>query len=214
MQILLCAATPFEIQPTIDYIKQQLKNIDVLITGVGLTAATYAITKAVIKQKPDFVLQAGVAGCLDENIGLSKVVLVKDEVIGDSGVYQNDSFHSLFDLSLAEPNTIPWKNARLSNSYHLLQQFHLPIVNAVTVNEISTDLDRINYYKNNLDAQVESLEGAALHYVAMSEGIKFAQVRSVSNFIGERNKAKWQLDEAIANLNTELQKMILKLVNQ
>jgi len=215
MQILLCAATSFEIQPTVDFLKkEQIKKVDVLITGVGLTAATYHITKAVNQKRPDFILQAGVAGSLDESSPLSKVVLVKDEVIGDSGVFQNNSFHSLFDLNLAEGNTNPWHNSRLSNSIETLQQFDLPIVNGVTVNEISTNVDRINYYKSNLDAQIESLEGAALHYVALGEGIEFLQVRSVSNIIGERDKLKSQLAEAIANLNVELQRIILKLANQ
>jgi futalosine hydrolase len=215
MQILLCAATPFEIQPTVDYIKsQQVKSVEILITGVGLTAATYAITKAANQNKPDFIVQAGVAGSLDEEIELGKVVLIKDEMIGDSGVIQNGLFHSLFDLNLAEANEKPWQNQRLSNSIDVLKQSNLPIVNGVTVNEISTNIDRINYYKNKLNAQIESLEGAALHYVALSEGIKFLQLRSISNLIGERDKSKWQLSEAIMNLNTELQKIISKLANQ
>jgi futalosine hydrolase len=215
MQILLCAATSFEIQPTIEFIKHQgLKNVDVLITGVGLTAATYKITKTANQKRPDFILQAGVAGSLDLNLALAKVILVKDEVIGDSGVMEGQSFHSLFDLNLAERNIHPWKNSRLSNSNRTLLDFNLPIVNGITVNEISTNPERIRYYKENLNAQIETLEGAALHFAGLMEDIPFLQVRSISNFIGERNKSKWQLTEAIVNLNAELQKIILKLVNE
>jgi len=215
MQILLCAATSFEIQPTIDFIKAwQIKNVDVLITGVGLTAATYHITKALSQKTPDFMLQAGVAGSLDLNLTLAKVVLVKDEIIGDSGVMEGQSFHSLFDLNLAERNVHPRKNGKLANSNSTLLDFNLPIVHGVTVNEISTNPERIRYYKENLNAQVETLEGAALHFAGLMEDIPFLQVRSISNFIGERNKSKWQLQEAIKNLNIELQKIITKLANQ
>ncbi len=213
MQILLCAATSFEIQPAIDLIKdQQIKNVDVLITGVGLTAATYHLTKAVYTSRPDFILQAGVAGALDNNMALSKVVIVNEEVIGDSGVEEHSLFRSLFDLKLADPNTLPWQEAKLSNRVETLSKFELPIVNGLTVNEISTNKKRIDYYKS-LNVQIESLEGAALHYVGLMEHINFLQVRSLSNFIGERDKSKWQLSEAIVNLNSELQKVILKLVN-
>ena len=41
MHLLLCSATELEIQPTIDFIREnRVSGIEVLITGVGLTAAT------------------------------------------------------------------------------------------------------------------------------------------------------------------------------
>jgi futalosine hydrolase len=55
------------------------------------------------------------------------------------------------------------------------------------------------------------MEGAALHYVALMEKIPFLQLRSLSNFVGERDKNKWLMKEAIINLNLELQSLILKL---
>ena len=54
------------------------------------------------------------------------------------------------------------------------------------------------------------MEGAALHYVCLSEKIPFLQLRSVSNYVGERDKNKWAVREAIANLNIELQKILIK----
>ena len=90
----------------------------------------------------------------------------------------------------------------------------MTIVNAVTVNEISTDEKRIEFYRNSLGADIESMEGAALHYVALSENIPFLQMRSLSNFVGERDKNKWVMDIAIANLNLELQRIFLKMMNR
>jgi futalosine hydrolase len=55
---------------------------------------------------------------------------------------------------------------------------------------------------------VESMEGAALHYVCLSEKIPFLQLRGVSNYAGERNKSKWKLKEAIGNLNKELIRLL------
>jgi futalosine hydrolase len=55
------------------------------------------------------------------------------------------------------------------------------------------------------------MEGAALHYIGLLEKIPFLQIRSLSNFIGERNKAKWKMKEAIAALNRELQRILMKL---
>ncbi|MFN2437905.1 MAG: hypothetical protein ABR503_01815, partial [Chitinophagaceae bacterium] len=84
-------------------------------------------------------------------------------------------------------------------------------VNAVTVNEITTDKKRMTYYKNRLDVNIETLEGAALHYVALMENIPFLQLRAISNYIGERDKTRWMLKESITNLSEALKFVIPKV---
>lgn len=213
MQILFCAATEVEIKPAIEFIqKNKITSVTVLITGVGLTAATYQLTRAVLTNKPDFILQAGIAGCLNEKLPLTKIVVVENETIGDIGVQQNGKFNSLFELNLLEKNNFPWTNGKLSNNIDTLKQTGLTFVDSVTVNEISTSPERIAYYKNTLGADIESMEGAALHYVALMENIPFLQIRALSNFAGERDKSKWVLDIAIANLNLELERLLSKFI--
>ncbi|MFL5808576.1 MAG: futalosine hydrolase [Flavisolibacter sp.] len=212
MHLLLCAATPFEIQPITDFIKREsLANVEVLITGIGLMAATYSITEAVLRKRPQFILQAGVAGSLDESLPLTKIVLVENEIAGDVGVVQQGRFHSIFDLGLLGKNDSPWKEGKLSNNVTALKEVGLTIVDGVTVNEISTDEDRINYYRK-LGARIESMEGAALHYVALQEKIPFLQIRSLSNFAGERDKGKWMMKEAINSLNIEMERVLTKFL--
>jgi futalosine hydrolase len=215
MQLLLCAATEFEIKPTVDFIRQEnIQEADVLITGIGMMSTAYSITKTVFKKRPDFILQAGVGGCLDEKLPLSKIVLVENENIGDLGVEENGAFKTLFDLKLLDQNGFPWKERKLSNNINMLKSTGLTIVDGVTVNEISTNKERIAYYKNQLNASVESMEGAALHFVALQEKIPFLQMRSLSNFVGERDKSKWLMDIAIANLNIELIRILTKFLNK
>ena len=80
MNLLLCAATPFEIDPLVQLIsKENIRDVDVLITGVGLTATTHALTKAVLTKRPRFIMQAGVAGCINKQLPLTKVVIVENE---------------------------------------------------------------------------------------------------------------------------------------
>jgi futalosine hydrolase len=215
MQLLLCASTEFEIKPTSEFIgEENISNIDVLITGVGMMATTYSLTKAILKKRPDFILQAGVAGCLDEKLPLTKIVLIENENIGDLGVEEIGTFKTLFDLKLLDKNSFPWENGKLSNNVEVLRSTGLTIVDSVTVNEISTNIERIAYYKNQLNASVESMEGAALHFVALQEKIPFLQMRSLSNFVGERDKSKWVMDIAIANLNIELKRIVTKILKR
>jgi futalosine hydrolase len=212
MQLLLCAATMFEIQPAIDRIKEKNLPVEILVTGVGSTAASYHLTKKIMSNKPGFVLQAGVAGSFDEQLALGEVVMVENEMIGDLGVREDERFKDLFQLGLADLNHHPFSNGKLINDG--IVQFDLSPakkVHGVTVNEITTNNERINHYKQ-LGAQVESLEGAALHYVALAENVRFLQLRSISNYVGERDKSKWVLHEAIRTLNDELIQIIDKLV--
>lgn len=213
MQLLLCASTEFEIRPTIDFIREEkIKNVEILITGVGMMATTYALTKSIFRKRPDFIFQAGLAGCLDKKLPLSKIVLVENESIGDLGVEENAAFKTLFDLRLLDKNSFPWKDGKLPNNIEAVKSTGLTIVDAVTVNEISTKKTRIDYYKNQLNASVESMEGAALHFIALQEKIPFLQMRSLSNFVGERDKSKWVMDIAIANLNIELKRVLTKFL--
>lgn len=213
MEVLLCAATRFEIDPTIQYLaSQNIKNIDILVTGVGLIAATYHITKAVYQKRPQLILQAGIAGALDNNLKLGSVVIIESETIGDLGVMEQGSFRSLFDMEFVQENDRPWTNARLLNASGILDEILLPKVKGVSINEITTLPSRIEHYKDTLGASVESMEGAALHYVGLMENIPFLQVRSLSNFVGERDKSKWHIKEAIENLNKELIPIISKFV--
>ena len=51
MRFLLCAATELEIEATLSFLNNHPEyktKMDVLITGVGLTAATYQLTKKIL----------------------------------------------------------------------------------------------------------------------------------------------------------------------
>lgn len=211
MHLLVSAATEMEIEPTISWLRTHQKNdVQILITGVGLPSATYAFTKAFTTSRPRLVIQAGVAGTLDNNVVPGTTVAVRNECIGDLGVDEN-GFRSVFDMQLENPDLFPWKNGKLCNDHELLQQSKLPVVDGVTVNEVSTSPARIEYYRTRWGATVESMEGAALHFVALQEKIPFLQIRALSNFAGERDKSKWMMQQAITSLNTELQTLLTKL---
>lgn len=186
-------------------------GVEVLLTGVGLMACTYALTRKVCTSRPALIIQAGVAGSFHQQYAPGDVVIVKTECLGDTGVYENGGFRSLFDLGLSGPDSHPWQSRKLVNESSLAKELGLPLADGVTVTEISTDKEQIAYYRDSLLVQTESMEGAALHYVGLLQGIPFLQLRSISNFTGERNKLNWKLKEAVTNLNHQLQNILTKL---
>jgi futalosine hydrolase len=211
MKILVCAATAMEITPFLGVYNQSnhAEDIDVLITGIGLTATTYSLTKYFSLKHPDLVIQAGVGGCFDKASKLGSVLAIKQETIADESVIELKSLKTLFDLKLVPQNRFPFSKGWLINADKaLLQKTKLKVVKGISVNEITTSKQKVDFYKNAFNPVVESMEGAALHYSCLMENISFLQIRSISNYIGERNKKKWNMKESIVNLNKELLRLL------
>jgi futalosine hydrolase len=215
-RLLIVAATPLEIAPFLkkwksDSIAPKRWEVDVLISGIGLTATTYSLLKQIHLFKPDQIIQAGVGGCFDENIPLGEVVVVKQEAIADQSVIELDQLKTLFDLQLVPQDQFPFRKGWLINRSPLLTGIRLKKVRGVSVNEITTDKKKKAFYEKHFHPIVESMEGAALHYVALRENIPFLQLRSFSNYIAERNKKRWNMNTAIENLNRELLRIVESL---
>ena len=148
MNLLICSATESELTVSKQLIKE-LNNTSFLVTGVGLTAATYSLCRTIYKQRPDFIIQAGIAGCFDTRLKLNEVVVIEKDCIGDLGVVESDRFQDLFQLGFIGSNEFPWQDQFLVNNHELVKNCGLKVVNSVTVNEISTNDDRICYYRDN-----------------------------------------------------------------
>ncbi|HZH64796.1 MAG TPA: futalosine hydrolase, partial [Flavisolibacter sp.] len=116
MQILLCAATEMEIASTIKFLRTKNLPVEVLITGVGLPLAMYELTKKICQNKPQYLVQAGIAGCFSKHLFLGDVVVVESDTTGDIGVQEKEGFHSVFDLGFADKNKWPWVDGKLTNS--------------------------------------------------------------------------------------------------
>ena len=213
MYILLTAATSFEIDPTLALLEKSEFNfnnheIEVLITGIGQAAATYLLTYSLQNKRPDLVIQAGIAGTFTNELLLRQTVFVKQDAFGDLGMEEKEIFTSVFDAGFANKNNPPFTDGWLINEHPLLDNASLQIVKAVTVNKVSDSLVQKLQLINCFAPQIETMEGAALHYVCLQENVPFIQIRNISNEVGERDKSKWKMKEAIENLNNELQKLI------
>ena len=211
MRVIISAATNGEWMPLFQKINPKFvtpnKKFSVGFheSGVGMLASSVSLMKMVVQETPSLIIQMGIAGSLDPKIPLGKVFVIKDDVVGDIGVTENKQWKDLFDLKLDGANDAPFEKKSLPNPW--LKQYNvlnLPTKKAVTINTISTDKNKIELYSGRYKASLESMEGAALHYMGRDLHIPFIQIRAVSNYVGERNKAKWKMKEAIYNLNETL----------
>ena len=199
MNVLVIAATDRELTglKEISFTRPSLM-VHTAVTGVGLLPSTYAIMQLIARLKPELIIQVGIAGSFNPTLVLGTAVTVRQEMVADMGVYESDVYHDIFDLGLAEKNMPPFEQGAIVNHHdYLINAASLPAVSAVSVNEISTSAEKINVFAEKYKADIESMEGAALHYVCAMQQIPFIQIRGISNLVGERDKTKWKIPESM-----------------
>jgi futalosine hydrolase len=213
MNVLLVAATPEEISflhlPLILGLNQvsNKKNLEILISGVGIMATTFHLTEALNQKKYNLVINAGIAGSFSREIKIGEVVEVTSEIIGDLGAEDDGVFLDIFDLQLSEKNIFPFHDGMLQNNNPYASQFlsSLKKTKGLTVNKVHGNASSIDKIKRKYQVDVESMEGAACFYVCKQKNIPCVQLRSISNYIEKRNRADWNIALAIKNLNQAIE---------
>lgn len=211
MKILIVTATKFEIEPllTIVKISSSLKEnvfsctyknleIDFLITGVGMVATTYYSAKT-INSLYSMAINVGICGSFNKNIDLGTVVYIYEDCFSELGAEDGEAFLTLVDLKLNGVSKIINKTPITNNIVNAL-----PKVNGITVNTTNGNEKSIDKVFQRFHPVTESMEGAAFMFVCENEGIKYAQIRAVSNYIERRNKDNWNIPLAIENLNRKV----------
>lgn len=207
MQILLVAATSMEIAPFM----AKKPSADHLITGVGCPFALYHMMQRLHQIDYDLVVQAGIAGCFSKAQALGEVVAVVKDCFADIGIIEKNQLMTIFESGFASAGEFPFTNGWLMNDGVLLDELAIEKVNAITVNTITDEVDRIDQLVAKFNPHIETMEGAALHYVCLQNNIPFLQLRGISNYVGERDKTNWDMEGSVKNLNIELISLYNKL---
>lgn len=214
MQILIVAATQQEVQPLITHfcLQEQVKGhyyfsekINVLLTGVGMVATTYALTKHLAKNNYDLVINAGIAGAFDSSIALGSAVQITSDCFAELGAEDGEEFLSIFNMGFVGTDDFPFTHGKLHASYLFKD---IPTVDSITVNKVHGNVASIHTTLQRLTPQTESMEGAAVFYVCLQDEIPCAQIRAISNYVERRNKENWDIPLAIKNVNEVMIKLL------
>ena len=99
----------------------------------------------------------------------------------------------------------------ITNTFKVEGKTNLQKVTGITVNTVHGNEDSIAKIVSRFNPDVESMEGAACFMVCERFEIPCIQIRAISNKVEKRNTESWNLDLAISNLNTEVEKIINSL---
>ena len=215
MRILLVAATAAEVGPLVaqlgvgtrraehlaSYQRDGL-DIDVLVTGVGITATAVWCARTLALARYDVAFDLGLCGSFDTSIALGAVVHVTSEALPELGAEDGASFLPAEALGLVAPDAFPFTAGRLVNGRppRNAALAALPAVTGITVSTAHGDERSIAEVVGRVAPQVESMEGAAFMYACLVQGVPFAEVRAVSNVVERRNRAAWRIPEALEAL--------------
>ena len=175
-------------------------NISTLITGAGMVATAFAMGRHLAENKYDLAINLGICGSFDKSIALGDVLEVIEDDLAELGAEDDADFITIEKLGFGESS--------FRATYPLPESFGLQKVNAVTVNTVHGNDASIKKLSTRINAQLESMEGAAFFYACREAGIPSLQIRAVSNYVEKRNRDAWQIGLAIKNLNTFAVKMV------
>ena len=196
MQIAIVSATDFE-QNLFDInALQKQHSVKFYTHGIGLMLSTFHLCE-IVKSKPDLIIQCGLAGTYHNHLKIGETVIVENEILGDTGAQDHLGLLDLFDMQLMNANEFPFSNSMLKNEYVTHLNTSLKKVSGLTVNLSSGNASTIQLRKEKYNADIETMEGAALHYVCLQKEIPFIQFRAISNLVEPRNKDNWKMKEAI-----------------
>ena len=177
-------------------------EVDFLITGVGMTASAYALTKKMSKKKYDLAMNIGLGGTFREEIKIGEVVNVVTDCIADLGAEDGEKFLTLSQMGLLDEDKYPFWNGKLKSEEagKYVSLSSLKNVKAITVNKVHGHEDSIQRTIRKFHPDVESMEGAAFYYVSMMERVPCIQLRAISNRVEPRNRESWNIELALQNL--------------
>lgn len=185
-------------------------EIDILVTGVGQADTAFHLARLLASLPKDseysLLVQAGIGGSFLTMLPRCSIVHVVSEVYGDRGAEDNGSFLDLEEMGLSDPQAFPYREGRLQPAVCALPAGleNLPKVPGVTVNRTLGEPRSIEWVRERYAPAVVSMEGAPFFYAAQQFGVPCIQFRSISDYVGPRDRASWDIPGAVSALNAVL----------
>ncbi|MDB4655940.1 futalosine hydrolase [Flavobacteriales bacterium] len=193
-KILLVSASEIEAFKSLD---QRFSNV---VTGVGIAATTFCLTKELIANQYDLVINMGIAGSFNPAFKIGDVVQVRSDMFSELGVEDNGKFVPAHEINLVSTGNMIFRTKSELGG--------LPKVNGITVNKVHGSASTIEAVFSQFNPDIETMEGAAVAYVCQQFGVPWVQIRAISNRVEPRNRDAWNIPLAIENLHAQVERSL------
>ncbi len=218
--LALLSSMPFES----DYLLAGLKNVrtteiagkivhsgklsgnDIIImnTGIGKINAAHSATCLFEHYSLKKIVNIGVGGAYPgSGLNNGDIAIASKEIYGDDGVIDEKGWMSLKEIGipLVESGGEKYFNEYPVCAVRAIREspLHVKTGNFVTVSAVSGTQQRAKELEKRFNAICENMEGAAIAHVCAIYNIPMLEIRGISNIAGERDKRKWNMQQASEN---------------
>jgi futalosine hydrolase len=175
--------------------------------GIGKVNTAAGLALAIERLKPTSVIQFGIGGAyVNSFASIGTVMAATHDIHIDSGVRTAEGWQGMAQVGFpllvkgAEThyNVFP-TDKTLTQLF--VDAVGLPTGIFATSETITGTFDEGTAIQEQFDVSIESMEGAAAAHVCLALGVPFAEIRAVSNIVGERDKRNWDIRLAVKRVN-------------
>jgi len=215
--ILLVSATALEAQPLVDALegtsvpfawgpawegRLQDDAFVLAVPGVGKANTAAGVALAVERWRPRAVVQVGIGGAfVGSFLSIGMVAVAALEMHVDCGAGEGDAWQSMerlgFPLLEGPPPRFNEMPTDAALSERLAGPARAPLLRFATTERVTATLESAERLQRRFDVAIESMEGAAAAQVCLALGVPFAELRGVSNVVGERDRRAWDAPRAV-----------------
>ncbi len=201
MRILFATAVDAEAEA----VRKGDPRLDVAAVGVGPAAAAAGAARLLSVAEArgtayHGIVSVGIAGGFPDRIDLGGTVIADRAVYADLGAQGPDGFLSIDELGFGSA-----VNAADEGLTGFLRDA-LPgalVGSVLTVSTVTGTAARAEELRERWpDAIAETMEGAGVAAAARLCGVAYAELRTISNPVGPRDRAAWRIGPALAALTS------------
>ncbi len=180
--------------------ERPIPSIVVIAGGVGVAAAAASTARLLASATRPFdaVLCAGIGGAVAGRAEIATTVVAARSIAADLGVRSPHGFHPIDKLGFgtsAMDCDVALRRELCAALPHAVVGDVLTVTTGTGTADVTADL--IARYPA---AVAEAMEGFGAATAAAQAAVPFAEIRTISNFIGPRDLTTWRIDAALRAL--------------
>jgi futalosine hydrolase len=204
-RLLVATAVDAERDAVLAGLPAGMHGVTVVAVGVGPAAAAAGtcrlLTLAEAGGSPySWVISAGIAGGIAARTAIGGTVVAARSIAADLGAESPDGFLSLAELGFGttvhEPDPTVLRTLRTALPGATIGD----VLTGSTVTGTAASAESLT--ARHPGAVAEAMEGYGVAAAALECGVGFAELRTISNLIGPRDRAAWRVRDALAALTT------------
>ena len=195
-RLLVVTAVEAERAAVADALPADSSDVTLLSGGVGPASAAAATSAALASGGFDLVLAAGIGGGFAPLVP-GEIAVASSVVFADLGAETADGFVPVSELGFGGERYDVDPQLAIELADVTGGRLGTVLTVATVTGTAATAARLIARYP---DAVAEAMEGAGVAAAAVRHGVRFAELRAISNAVGPRDRDAWRIPDALAAL--------------